>query len=80
MAAFLFFLVVAYVIDWTTWRSRGDTVGTITVSHFVVAPLKGNKVEYYPDGAIEQSCSHSLFGHADHEPCWWVDRHRITYE
>jgi hypothetical protein len=69
--------------DWAVWRvklARDSGFATVTVSRFVVAPLKGNKVEYYPDGTGEERCSRSLFGQGGVEACWWMARHRVIYE
>jgi len=72
-----------YLGDWAVWRirvARGGGIGTITVTRFVVAPLKGNKEEYYADGTEDTSCSQSLFPQGGVEPCWWLDRHRYVFE
>lgn len=73
-------LGVLYGVDWMVWRGRGGVYGSMTVSRFVVAPLKGNKVEYYPGGTLEERCSRSVFGHGQAEggACWWLERHRMV--
>jgi hypothetical protein len=55
-------------------------MGTAQVSRFVVAPLKGNKEEYYFDGTAMVDCSRSLFPQAGSGACWWVKRHPVVYE
>jgi hypothetical protein len=66
---------VVYLGDLLVWR-----VGAVVVSRFVVAPLKGNKEEYYYDGTAALDCSRSLFPQAGSGACWWVERHRVVYE
>ena len=69
--------------DWGVWRvrvGRGGGMGKVMVSRFVVAPLKGNKEEYYPDGRAEVDCSRSLFPQAGSGACWWVERHRVVFD
>jgi hypothetical protein len=75
--------LVAYVGDWAVWRvrvARGGGTGSVEVSRFVVASLKGNKEEYYPDGSAMVSCSESLFPRAGDDACWWVERHRVIFD
>jgi len=45
----------------------------------VVAPLKGNKEEYYYDGTGPVDCSRSLFPQGGNGACWWMTRHRVVY-
>jgi hypothetical protein len=76
-------VVAVYVGDWAVWRvrlARGGGMGTVTVGRVVVAPLKGGKEEYYPDGSADVACSRSLFPHADGGACWWVARNPVVYE
>jgi hypothetical protein len=87
VAKTLVWLVVAvalvYLGDWMVWRIRvamGGGMGKVTVSRFAVAPLKGNKEEYYFDGMAEVDCSRSIFPQAGSGACWWVGRHRVIYE
>ncbi len=74
---------VVYLGDWAVWRVRvalGGGMGTVEVSRFVVASLKGNKEEYYPDGSATVDCSRSLFPQAGSGACWWLERHRVVFE
>jgi len=74
---------VVYLGDWAVWRIRvaqGGGMGTVVVSRFVVAPLKGNKEEYYFDGTGPMDCSRSLFPQGGNGACWWMTRHRTVYE
>ncbi len=76
-----------YALDWAVWQVRvlaGGGTRVMTVGRFVVAPLKGGKEEYYPDGKVEVQCSVSLlpegFPQAGSSPCWWVVRHPVVFE
>ena len=74
---------VVYFADFVVWRvraARGGGVGSVTVTRVVVAPLKGNKEEYYPDGTGDVACSKSLFQQAGSGACWWLARHRQVEE
>lgn len=76
-------LAVVYLGDLAVWGVRvkmGGGMGKVVVSRFVVAPLKGNKEEYYFDGTAEVDCSRSIFPQAGSGACWWVERHRVVYE
>lgn len=76
-------LAVVYLGDMAVWSVRakmGGGMGKVVVSRFVVAPLKGNKEEYYFDGTAEVDCSRSLFPQAGSGACWWVERHKVVYE
>jgi hypothetical protein len=71
-----------YLGDWGVWRARvamGGGMGKVTVSRVVVAPLKGNKEEYYPDGTAEVDCSRSIFPQAGSGACWWLARHQVMF-
>jgi hypothetical protein len=70
--------VLAYPADWAIWHVRvafGGGMDTVSVGHFTVANLKGNKQEYYVDGTNTVDCSKSLFPEAGSGACWWVRRH-----
>ena len=74
---------LAYLGDLVVWRVRvgmGGGMGKVQVSRFVVAPLKGNKEQYYYDGTTAADCSRSLFPQAGSGACWWLERHRVVYE
>ena len=80
-AILLLFLIAAliFVGDWIIWRTKlahGTGMNSVHVTRTVVAPLKGNKEEYYPDGAADVACSRSLFSQAGAQACWWLERHR----
>jgi hypothetical protein len=76
-------LAAVYVGDYAIWRVRvagGGGMGTVQVERIVVAPLKGNKEEYYPDGSAQVDCSKSLFPQAGSGACWWLEGHRTVEE
>jgi hypothetical protein len=75
--------VLLYLGDWALWRirlARGSGMGTVSVSRLQVASLKGNKEEYYYDGATDADCSRSLFPQAGSGACWWLERHKVVFE
>ena len=84
----LAFCAAVYALDWAVWQVRMLTPrgGTrvYSVGRLVVAPLKGGKEEYYPDGKIDVTCSVSMlpqgFPQPGMQPCWWVERHRVLFE
>ncbi len=74
-------LAVVYGGDWAVWRARGEGgMSEVTVSRTVMAPLKGGKEEYYPDGSTTVVCSESLFPQVGGGACWWVRGHRVVME
>ena len=81
--ALLLALALVYMVDFLQWRIR-DSHGTgttdMTVSRIVVAPLKGGKEEYYPDGTATVQCSRSLFPQTGAGACWWLARHRVVFD
>lgn len=75
--------ILLVAADWLVWRvrvSRGDAFGTVTVSRMVVAPLKGNREEYYADGTTEERCSRSMLPWGGARACWWVERRRVVMD
>ena len=66
--------------DWLAWKLRGSPQGSVMVTRLVVAPLKGNREEYYPDGTETLPCSQSIFPWETTQACWWMERRRIVYE
>ena len=83
MGALLALLLLSYAFDWLVWNLQAKhrkRLSSVAITRFVIAPLKGNKVEYYNDGAIDEPCSISVFGQGGTLPCWWLRRHQIIYE
>jgi hypothetical protein len=79
----IFGSALVYFGDWAVWRARvamGAGMGKATVSRFVVAPLKGNKEEYYFDGKIVVDCSKSMFPQGPNGACWWVLRNPGVFQ
>lgn len=76
--------LLLYASDWAIWSvhaaSNHKGFGSVTVTRLVVAPLKGNREQYYPDGVIDQPCSQSLFPQGGSPPCWWLERHRVIFD
>lgn len=71
--------LAAYPVDWGVWRvrvARGGGMGQVEVTELVAAQLKGNKEEYYENGAATVACSRSLYPQGGNSPCWWLERHR----
>ena len=76
-------LAVVWLGDWGVWRvrvMRGGGMGKVSVSQFQVAPLKGNKEEYYYLGTADASCSVSIFPQAGSGACWWLERHKAVFD
>jgi hypothetical protein len=83
LVGLIFGSAVVYFGDWAVWRARvamGGGMGKATVSRFVVAPLKGNKEEYYFDGKSEVDCTRSMFPQGASGACWWVVRHPVVFD
>jgi hypothetical protein len=81
------FIALLYLGDWGVWRARvalskdhRGGIESVTVSRFVVAPLKGNREEYYYDGKAPVDCSQSIFPQTAAGPCWYVRRHPVVFE
>ena len=70
---------LAWPADYAVWRVRGAPTAQVEVTRFVVAPLKGSKEEYYPDGTATVPCAQSVFPQGD-TPCWYLQRNRVVYE
>jgi hypothetical protein len=66
--------LVTFAIDWTVYKLRGSPHSTVTVSQFLSVPLKGQKTEYEYLGAVDESCSVSLFPQDGQTPCWYLRR------
>ncbi len=66
--------------DWAAWRVRGSPMGSVRVSRVVVAPLKGHREEYYPDGTTDEVCARSMLPWGGVRACWWVQRQRFVEE
>jgi hypothetical protein len=83
LVGLIFASALVYLGDWAVWRARvamGGGMGKAKVSRFVVAPLKGNKEEYYFDGTAMVDCSKSMFPQGANGACWWVVRHPVVFD
>jgi hypothetical protein len=72
-----------YMGDWAVWKMRvahGGGTGSVQVTRMVVATLKGNKEEYYPQDTETVSCSVSIFPWTSDGACWWVRGHPIVMD
>jgi len=66
--------LVAYGLDWTVYKLRGSPYSTVTVSQFMLVPLKGQKTEYDFLGTVNVPCVRALFPHGGKDPCWNLRR------
>jgi hypothetical protein len=66
--------VAIYGGDWAVFRLRGSPSSIVSVSRYLVVPLKGNKSEYDYLGTSDVPCSQSLFPQAGQSPCWQLRR------
>ena len=80
-------LAILYALDLCIFqvrRLRGTGMGTVPVDQYLATPLKGNKAEYDYLGTANQNCSHTLFlqyaASNWNPPCWWLDRHRASWQ
>jgi hypothetical protein len=76
-------LLVMYGVDWGVWRvrvARGGGMGTVKVTWFQVAELKGGKEQFYPDGEGPVNCSQSVFPQGGNKPCWYLSGHPVVFE
>jgi hypothetical protein len=72
-------VVVLYLGDWIGLRVRAQTSSTVQVQQFLRTPLKGQKEEFDYMGTVDQPCVRSLFPHNSQSPCWWLERHKISW-
>jgi len=68
--------VAAYAVDWLVFSLRGSVTSKVTVSRFLSAPLKNNKLELDYLGSEDVPCSVSLFPQGGHLPCWYLRKHK----
>ena len=68
--------VCLYAGDWLVYNLRRSNTETVTVSHFLSAPLKNNKEELDYLGSEEVTCSVSILPQGGHAPCWYLRRHK----
>jgi hypothetical protein len=84
----LFTLVIAavllYIADSVLWQLKlmhGRGFQSVEVNRVSVAPLKGNKEEYYFDGKDTVQCTVSyapmITSKGIFQPCWYLQKHRL---
>ena len=66
---------LSYIGDFAVFRLRGSPQQKFSVSHFVSAPLKGNKQEIDYLGSEDTPCSVTLYPQDGMAPCWYLRRH-----
>jgi hypothetical protein len=72
-----------YVVDWgliAVRIKRHTAYGSVTVSQYLVTPLKGQKEEYDYLGSVDRQCVRSIFSHGGDPPCWWLERHKNQWQ
>ncbi len=77
------FLLIFYIGDWGLFEirmARQTGVGAVQVEQFLTTRLKGQKEEFDYLGTAAQPCARSVFPHASHPPCWWLEGHKTRWE
>ena len=85
VARWFFVLVVlvalVYVVEDVVLRYRLAHGGSAKVFEnltvYEAGAVKGNKLEYYFDQPLTQTCVHALFPHLGDPPCWYARKHSI---
>jgi predicted Zn-dependent protease len=76
-------LALVYLLDWAVVSVRAlhptatSPYETLTVPRILAIPENNGKTEYQIDQLHPEesrTCVHSLFPHAGHGPCWYVQR------
>ncbi len=80
-------LAILYAFDFAIFQVRhlrGSGLSTVAVDQFLSTSLKGNKAEYDYLGTANQPCSQTLFpqyaSSTWNPPCWWLQRHKTTWQ
>jgi len=72
-------VVLLYAGDYISLRLRipghREQFGKITVHTYYAIEKKANKIEFDTAGSQDVTCTHSLFPHFGHSPCWYLSRH-----
>ena len=66
---------LSYIGDWMVFRARHSPQRSLSVSHFVSAPLKDGKEEIDYLGSQMTPCSVTLDPQDGMQPCWYLSRH-----
>ena len=72
--------LAAYAVDWLVYAVRGSPHSTVSVSQFMVVPLKGQSTEYDYLGNVDVPCAVALFPHGGEDPCWHLRRNPNQWE
>jgi len=80
LVAFASITLAAYAIDWMVYHLRGSPQSTVSVSHFMAIPLKGQKTEYDFLDTANVPCAVALFPHGGKDPCWHLRRNPNQWE
>jgi len=72
--------LAAYAADWAVYHLRRSPQGTVSVSQFMVVPLKGQKTEYDYLGTANVNCAAAVFPHGGEDPCWHLRRNPNQWE
>jgi hypothetical protein len=80
VVALLIAATLLYVCDWLAYKLRGSPKDSVTVSLFVSAPLKNEKMEIDYIGQEQWTCTRTLFPFPPFEknqsnPCWYLRKH-----
>ena len=67
--------VALFVGDWAVFRLRGTPHATVTVHHFVSAPLKDKQQELDYVGSEPTDCAIAMLPQGGEAPCWYLRRH-----
>jgi len=76
-------VAVMFIVDWVVWKVRvlrGGGMGTVDVTWYQVAELKGSKEQFFPDGEGPVNCSQSVFPQGGNKPCWYLVKHPVVFE
>ena len=83
-AALTLLSFITYALDFSWYHARlavprlGAANSSVHRVRLLAIPDKGNKTEYQIDAVQPEEdvpCTHTLFPHAQHNPCWYVSRH-----
>jgi hypothetical protein len=72
--------LLAFAVDWIVYVARKSPQSTVSVSQFMIIPLKGQKNEYDYLGSSDIACDAALFPHGGETPCWYLKRHPNQWE
>lgn len=70
--------VLLYLGDWAVYKLRGSPQSKVSVSRYLMVPLKGpatedrSEIDYL--GTSDVPCSVSLFSQDGESPCWHLRR------